>query len=57
MKSSGRVRKMAVSLRERPRLQGRDLERFIQKANANEQSMKAYAAKKVEEYNDRYNKK
>lgn len=48
---------MAVSLRERPRLQGRDLERFIQKANANEQSMKAYAAKKVEEYNDRYNKK
>ena len=48
------MKKTSVSLRERPKLQGKDLERFIQRAHANEQSMKVYAAKKVEKYNDRY---
>ncbi|MDP4097983.1 hypothetical protein OIN60_14570 [Paenibacillus sp. P96] len=47
---------MAVSLRERPTLQGKDAERFLAKKKKNEEFMKKYAAKKVKEYYERLSK-
>ncbi|QLG38721.1 hypothetical protein HW560_11790 [Paenibacillus sp. E222] len=49
-------KRMAVSLRERPTLQGKDAERFISKMKRNEESMKKHAARKVKEYYERLSK-
>lgn len=56
MMNKRRVKKMAVNMRERPKLQGKDLERFLYNAKKNEEFMKNFAAKKVKEYNDRFSK-
>lgn len=54
MKKGGK--RMAVSMRERPKLEGKDLERFATRSKKNEEFMKKFAAKKVKEYNDRFSK-
>ncbi len=46
-------KRMAVSLRERPTLEGKDAERFISKMKKNEEFMKKHAARKIKEYHDR----
>lgn len=45
---------MAVSMRERPKLQGKDLERFLLQSKKNEEFVKNFAAKKAKEYNERF---
>jgi hypothetical protein len=55
-KNSKGGKRMAVSLRERPTLQGISAERFLAKKKKNEEFMKEYAAKKVKEYYERLSK-
>lgn len=52
MSDKGRKR-MAVSLRERPVLSGRDAERFLERTRKNEENLKKYAAKKMSQYEER----
>lgn len=44
---------MAVRLRERPILTGKEAKRFVEKSKKNEELMKKYAEKKIKEYNER----
>ncbi|MFB5761864.1 hypothetical protein [Paenibacillus medicaginis] len=55
-KNSKGGKRMVVSLRERPTLQGKDAERFLAKKKKNEEFMKKYATKKVKEYYERLSK-
>lgn len=57
MGNSGKERKrMAVNLRERPPLTGKDAEKFIARAKKNEQFLKKYSERKTKEYHDKLSK-
>jgi hypothetical protein len=46
------VKRMAVNLRERPVLSGKDAERFLNRSRKNEEAMKKFAERKMKEYNE-----
>ncbi|MDR6779331.1 MULTISPECIES: hypothetical protein [Paenibacillus] len=48
---------MAVSLRERPTLKGKDAERFLSRTKKNEEFMRNHASRKVKEYYERLSNK
>ncbi|MEW4368756.1 hypothetical protein [Paenibacillus kandeliae] len=44
---------MAVGIRKRPILQGKDAERFLERSQKNEEFMRQHAAKKAKEYHEK----